>query len=313
MNFAAFVDENDALFSIKDYILSLRNVEDFYLFVDSDDNFTSKVIPFLENNLNSCVFIFCSDPSRLIKQIKVISKYLNIVDDKILASSNDLIARLSFDFKKEEFVNKSARTDKLIGTQTHKILDIESLTKYVHYPLSGIRFDNSVMEPLARDATIGIIDMNAVKVSEFSSSISASPSGFTCEEICTVASTFAQSANMKIIAFTGFRKPVGGFSRVDINFLGQVCWYAMNGTNYRVHEDPKDGLEGFDRFTPVDLEYFDGILEFVKSKKTGKWWVHIKAKKNIFIPCSFSEYKAMNNNEWDDQWLNRINNHLSDI
>ena len=50
MNFAAFVDENDALFSIKDYILSLRNVEDFSLFVDNDDNFTSKVIPFLENN-----------------------------------------------------------------------------------------------------------------------------------------------------------------------------------------------------------------------------------------------------------------------
>ncbi|MBK9212673.1 MAG: hypothetical protein IPO14_06920 [Saprospiraceae bacterium] len=311
MKFAAFVDENDALFSIKDYVLSLRNVGDFSLIVDSADNFTSKVIPFLENNLNSLVFIFCSDPSRLIKQLKVVSKYLKISDDKVIASQNDLIARLSFDLKMEESKKKKSSLDKLIGTQTHKLLDLGSLTDYVHYPLSSIRYENSVLEPLARDASFGIIDFNSVKISEFNASISASSSGFTCEEICTVASTFAQSPNMKIISFTGFRKPLEGFSSTDINFLGQVCWYAMNGTHYRVPEDPNDGLEGFDRFTPVDLEYFDGILEFIKSKKTGKWWVHIKDKRNFFIPCSFIEYKAMNNNEWDDQWLNRINAHIS--
>jgi hypothetical protein len=80
--------------------------------------------------------------------------------------------------------------------------------------------------------------------------------------------------------------------------LSHMIWYLMDGKSRAKKEAPLDERDSF-------LEYNTSFNEvatlFLKSKRSGRWWMQMPDGQ--FIPCSHSDYLAVCNNELPERWL----------
>ncbi len=77
-----------------------------------------------------------------------------------------------------------------------------------------------------------------------------------------------------------------------------MIWYYIDGVQAGRNEAP---MENKDMFIECHLAF--GAIEtvFIKSKKTGRWWMKMPDEK--FVPCSYQDFNQAGNNEIPERWL----------
>lgn len=193
-----------------------------------------------------------------------------------------------------------------IGYQTYynsqEEIDLIEKLFFDAYRLGEVSNNISISEPVFRDADVVSIDLNSVKSSDSGDFVDFNPNGFNGKEICSLA-RYAGISD-KVTSFGVFNH---GSSKQEAVIVAQICWYFIEGYNYRSNEYPFGSRENYLKYI-VPLEEED--LVFYKSDKTDRWWIEIphvlnssnKLKKNTLLPCSYDEYLAACNQEMPERW-----------
>jgi hypothetical protein len=172
--------------------------------------------------------------------------------------------------------------------------------------LGAVTLDIKDVEPVFRNADLVSMDISAIKSAELGSHNKENPNGFDGREICAI-SRYAGISN-KVSSFSLFEITDFTTSRSGAMLLGQVVWYFIEGVNFRVSDDDFTDKKHYTTYkVPID----DEVLIFIKSNKTGRWWIELpfisnidnKLKSSTLLPCTYGEYLGATNQEIPERWL----------
>jgi hypothetical protein len=172
--------------------------------------------------------------------------------------------------------------------------------------LGAVTADIKDVEPIFRNADLVSMDISAIKSAELGSYNKENPNGFDGMEICAI-SRYAGISN-KVSSFSLFEITDFTTSRSGAMLLGQVVWYFIEGVNFRVSDDDFTDKKHYTTYkVPID----DEVLIFIKSNKTGRWWIELpfisnidnKLKSSTLLPCTYGEYLGATNQEIPERWL----------
>ncbi|WP_136668475.1 formimidoylglutamase [Flavobacterium sp. H122] len=180
-----------------------------------------------------------------------------------------------------------------IGYQTYynpqEEIDLIEKLYFDAYRLGEVTSNQTVSEPVFRDADLVSIDMLSVCASSSGNFSDFVPNGFSGKEICS----FARYAGIsdKVTSFGIFNH---NYSDAEASLIAQVMWYFIEGFHYRSNEYPFGTKENYIKYI-VTLE--DELI-FYKSDKTERWWIeipflsnsHNKLKKAALLPCTNQDY-----------------------
>lgn len=173
------------------------------------------------------------------------------------------------------------------------------------YRLGEVSADIKSVEPIMRDAHIVSVDMKAIRSSELSNKQRNSPNGLDGKEICAIA-RYAGISN-KVSSFGIFEYMPSLDDTATSMLIAQSIWYFIEGVNYRVLDDDFSQQNNFQRFTVLVEE---DELFFLKSKKSGRWWIEIpflqnvnnKLKRHTLLPCMHEDYVAATTGKIPERW-----------
>ncbi len=197
-----------------------------------------------------------------------------------------------------------------IGYQTY-FVDQDSLVlmKNLYFDtnrLGNVKADLEEVEPMVRDADIMSIDINSVRYSD--APASDKPNGFNGEEMCRICRYAGMSDKLSSIGFYELN-PALDENGVAAHLYAQMMWYFLDGLSNRRNDYPEIDNENYIKFN-VQVDEFEDDLLFLKSKKTGRWWMIVstndvvsqKYKRQQYVPCSYDDYQAALNQELPDRW-----------
>lgn len=188
-----------------------------------------------------------------------------------------------------------------IGFQSYYVQPkmLESLDKlrFDFYRLGKVREQMEEMEPVLRHTHLYSFDMNAVRFSDAPANIHGSPNGFTGDEACLLTRYAGMGSMLSSFGLYGYdpRADVHGMTAA---LAAQMIWYFVDGFYVRSYEAQLQEKESFLTFY-VTMEEQETV--FMKSKKTGRWWMQIPDEK--WIPCSYQDYKMATENQLPERWL----------
>ncbi len=197
-----------------------------------------------------------------------------------------------------------------IGFQTYYV-DSDSLVLMKNlyfdtYRLGNVKANLEEVEPMVRDADILSIDLNSIKFSD--APASDKPNGFNGEEMCRIA-RYAGMAD-KLTSFGLYElSPELDDNGVASNLYAQMMWYFLDGMSKRRQDYPELESSDYTKFN-VQVDGFDEDLIFLKSKKTGRWWMIVSSKDAVskkyirqqYVSCSYDDYQTALNHELPDRW-----------
>ncbi len=174
--------------------------------------------------------------------------------------------------------------------------------------LGNVKADMQDAEPMVRNADILSIDMAAVRHADAPGNAYANPNGFTGEEICRICRYAGMSDKLSSIGFYEYN-PRFDKNHLTASLLAQMMWYFIDGFANRQDDRPEVDSENYIRFV-VKTEDFNDEIVFLKSKKTGRWWMEVtvnseinnKYRRQRFVPCSYPDYQAALKQEIPDRW-----------
>ena len=158
--------------------------------------------------------------------------------------------------------------------------------------IGKIRENIELAEPILRDANLLSVHLSAMRFSEASAVLHASPSGFLTEEICQLCRYAGMSDRVQSAGFYGYLHEFdrqGQSSQV----VAQMIWYFLDGFANRKGDFPISNL-GLMEFL-VHVEDYNHTLRFWKSTKSGRWWFEITVEGSDlprFISCTYSDYQV---------------------
>ena len=80
-----------------------------------------------------------------------------------------------------------------------------------------------------------------------------------------------------------------------------MLWYLMDGLYKGKREAAIEDRNAFNEFT---LAFAEVETVFLKSKKTGRWWMQVPD--GSFIACSHLDYLIASNNETPERWMRAV-------
>ncbi|MBS3737982.1 formimidoylglutamase [Mesohalobacter halotolerans] len=173
------------------------------------------------------------------------------------------------------------------------------------YRLGDIVNDIKIVEPVLRDADIAALDVRCIE-SQSVLQDEMQPNGFNNREICGL-SRYAGLSD-KVSSF-GIYELQYLHSQTSKKLLGQILWYFVEGTQYRLKEIADVNNPNFIKYqVPVDNE----TLIFYESQVSRRWWIEIpsnlnnvnnKLKQHTLLPCDKENYLSACNQELPERWL----------
>ncbi|MCK7558705.1 hypothetical protein MKQ70_28430 [Chitinophaga sedimenti] len=139
------------------------------------------------------------------------------------------------------------------------------------------------------------MDLCMIKHSD-SPSNTLSPNGFSGEEACALSRYAGMSSQLSTYGLYGYN-PAKDKDRITAKQVAQMLWYFMDGRSVKAKESMLHEREAFPEFHVAS----EINTTFLKSKKTGRWWMQLPDKQ--FIPCAYSDYLIASNNEIPERWL----------
>ncbi len=175
--------------------------------------------------------------------------------------------------------------------------------------LGEVRANLEEAEPMIRNADIVSFDISVIRRTDAPGNFKAGPNGFTGEEACQLTRYAGMSDKLSSIGFYEVNPKYDDHGQTA-HLTAQMIWYFIDGFMNRQSDLPHLGTEDYIKFT-VTPEEHDEDLVFLKSKKTGRWWMVLEAgnKENTkyrphqFVPCSYADYQTALNNDIPDRWL----------
>lgn len=298
---SGIMDMRNALYSFKSF-------HDDFDFLDlgvlrkSNDSF---VLPLFEEIFNSGVFpMLVTNDSSLNKSFMQAlhnvysSLHLTTIDDRFRCFPFQSSAEFPY---LDTFLSSDGETTEgrhIIGVQSH-LVPFEGLTYCEEKGVSLHRLGQAKqnlkdLEPSIRHADICILEMSALKYTDFPSQIPKSPSGFSLEEICQLSRYAGLSDTLKGFSISGFDIK-NTYNHLDAQALAQIIWYFLEGFNNKKGDFPVN-FDGMVEYL-VEVKEHQELLIFWKSNRSGRWWVQIEntnaSDENInlrLIPVSYQDY-----------------------
>jgi len=199
-----------------------------------------------------------------------------------------------------------------IGFQTffidHEAIDLMDNLFFDVYRLGWVRSVIEEVEPMVRNADLISFDVSAIRYSDAPGNRNATPNGFFGHEVCQIARYAGLSNKLSSIGFfetNPSRDPHGQTSHL----VAQMIWYFIEGFYLRVDENPQTLPDDFVKYT-VSIKEHKERIDFLKSKKSDRWWMvvpiksslRIKYERHHYIPCSYTDYETALNDEIPDRW-----------
>lgn len=158
------------------------------------------------------------------------------------------------------------------------------------------------VEPAIRDADMMSIDISALRGGVAPANARTSPNGLTGEEICQICRYAGYSNSLSTL---GIYELNGHFEQnhQTARLVSQMMWYMLEGITNRTPDQPTADSDEHLRYH-VHLESTDHELVFIKSERTGRWWMEImEDEAPVYIACSAADYQRALQEEIPDRWM----------
>ena len=225
-------------------------------------------------------------------EVTGIDAYIDLSLDNPVRSKNFLMELLTGD---PNFI----RHYNHMGFQSYYIhphmLETMDKLRFDCYRLGKVKEHIEEMEPSFRSSDMVMFDVAALGAATFWDG--SSPNGFNGEEACTLMKYAGMSDRVKALGIYGYdkkRDPQLNLAKQ----IAQMIWYYIDGVQYGRTEA---NLNEQEMFIECHLEFAAIETTFLKSRKTGRWWMKMPDGK--YVPCAESDFNAAGNNELPERWL----------
>ena len=165
----------------------------------------------------------------------------------------------------------------------------------------------AVAEPVIRNATMISFDMGAIRSSDAIGNANAGPNGFYGEEACQLARYAGFNDKLSSIGFYEFNPAYDNNGQTAL-LLAQMIWYFIDGVYNRKKDFPLTPKSQY-LIYKTSLKHEEHELVFVKSKKSGRWWMQVpyptagsRNERFHLVPCQYDDYKTAVSGEMPDLW-----------
>ncbi|HPG06590.1 MAG: hypothetical protein KDC59_13980 [Saprospiraceae bacterium] len=179
-----------------------------------------------------------------------------------------------------------------------------------HYFLDTIRLGKirqykESIEPAVRDADFLYFNLAAMRASDAPGKFGHNPSGLYSEEASQLTRYAGLSDRLSALTITGYNPEHLQFAQTTV-LISQMIWYFLEGYANRKQDYPIQESSMIEYI--VDLSKHGRPLKFLKSTKSGRWWlkVQIDIENQMidrFIPCSYDDYAQACSDEVSDRLL----------
>jgi formiminoglutamase len=177
-----------------------------------------------------------------------------------------------------------------------KMLETLDKLRFDCYRLGKVRENLEEIEPVLRNTDLLSLDINIIKHSDAPAN-TLSPNGLGGDEACALSRYAGMSGRLSTYGIYGFR-PEKDKNSITAKQIAQMLWYFMDGCSVKNKEA---FLQDRDAFWEFNIVCADIDTVFLKSKKTGRWWMQLPGKD--FVPCAYNDYLLASNNEIPERWL----------
>ena len=152
------------------------------------------------------------------------------------------------------------------------------------------------MEPVIRSSDLLSIDITAM-ANAYAPANRTSPNGLNGQDICTLTRFAGMSDQLSTLGIYGYNPKLDVDELTAIQ-ISQMIWYFIDGLSKGKTEA---ALEDRHQFSEYHTTINDADVLFLRSHKTGRWWMQMPNKK--FIACSASDYQLAIHSEMPERWL----------
>lgn len=187
-----------------------------------------------------------------------------------------------------------------IGFQSYfihpRMLETLDKLRFDCYRLGLVREQLEDMEPVLRTSHMLSVDIQAIRPAEAPAN-RLSPNGLAGDEACALMRYAGMSATLNTLGLYGYQPALDRDELTAVQ-LAQMLWYFIEGKSLARHEA---ALQERDSFWEFHLSFSDMETAFLKSKRTGRWWMQLP--NHQFIPCAYQDYVTATKNEIPERWL----------
>ena len=202
-----------------------------------------------------------------------------------------------------------------IGYQSHFISPdmIQSMYRlhFDHLRLGQLRENMRQVEPAVRDADLLSFDLLALRAADFPANSLSGPNGLYGEEACQIARFAGLSDKLSCFGLFGY-EPDLDRRGLGAALAAQMIWYFVDGFYNRKNDLPNANSQEYTRYR-VSLEAGGYELTFLKSDRSGRWWMEVPFKpddrheRHALLPCTYEDYELATRQEVPDRWLKALN------
>jgi formiminoglutamase len=150
-------------------------------------------------------------------------------------------------------------------------------------------------------------DMGAIRAADACGNINAGPNGFYGEDACRIVRYAGMNDKLTSIGFYEFN-PAYDRNGQTAMLLAQMIWYFLDGFYSRKQDFPLTPKSQYMIYR-TSLKDGSGEMNFVKSKKSDRWWMQVpyptgisKNERFHLVPCRYEDYNTAVNGEMPDLW-----------
>lgn len=225
----------------------------------------------------------------------VLDRFIDLDDSEGLTEQNFLMSLLT---RQPNFI----RHFNLLGFQSYdvnpNVLETLDKLRFDCVRLGRVQENLEEIEPTLRSCNMLGIDLQVLRASEAPFLKNASPNGLFGNEICQLTRYAGMSQHLTSFGIFNYNSKED-FSRIGAQLVAQMIWYFIDGLRIRKQED---ALENKDSFNTYHVPIAEVDTLFLKSKRTGRWWMKLPDKS--FLPCSYNDYLiAGNGKDIPERWL----------
>jgi hypothetical protein len=173
--------------------------------------------------------------------------------------------------------------------------------------LGEISGNAAATEPTIRNASMISFDIGAIRSADAMGNANASPNGLYGSEACQLARYAGFNDKLSSIGFYEFN-PAYDSNGQTAMLVAQMIWYFIDGVYNRKKDFPMNPKSQY-LIYKTSLKNAEHELVFVKSKKTGRWWMQVpypsagsKNERFHLVPCQYDDYKTASSGEMPDLW-----------
>ena len=170
--------------------------------------------------------------------------------------------------------------------------------------LGDVRKNMEECEPITRASNMLVMDVCAIKHTDFPANNLNTPFGLTGEEACQLFWYAGLSNRLKSVGLYGFDLTADR-NNYSSFILSTMMWYFIEGYYTRLDDMNFESDSYFKYIIPFDINPHE--ITFFKHKTSGKWWMlidpELRHNKRHIIPCSYQDYLTASSGELPDRWM----------